>query len=265
MAELSASATVKEINTHIKKLRHAEATRAKFNNPLIGKDLQEQLAHAQALLNQLKAGPSSEKGNVDTWCHVRQELMVRPASSTLPKAILEALKLVATPFEVEMLMAELDMLLSGEDRAPPMDDVDLEGIDIGEDWDTGVEEYAKMPLSDVWAELGRAEEQTVPFFNTREDPAGSDPWTEEGIAALNHKDAKPFGPRWHQLVGVMKLLDNMFNDQPVLLMDDVGVGKTMQVIAFVCFRAFFFAFYQKHQRFPGKYGAYLPWHRISRL
>ncbi|KAH9841961.1 P-loop containing nucleoside triphosphate hydrolase protein, partial [Rhodofomes roseus] len=129
-------------------------------------------------------------------------------------------------------------------------------IDL-DDWSSGVEEYAECDLDTMWAALGREKEHTLPFFNTMEDPSGStDAWSPEGQTALKSGSAVSLTPRWHQLVGIVKMLVNMFEGKPVLLMDEVGVGKTMQVIGFICMHAWLHQVYKQTKRYPGMFAKY---------
>ncbi|KAH9828580.1 uncharacterized protein C8Q71DRAFT_719210 [Rhodofomes roseus] len=119
------------------------------------------------------------------------------------------------------------------------------------DWGSGVEEYEECTMETLWGYIGRQKEKTIPFFNVKESASGlADPWSEQGIKDMEADDAVPLIPRWHQLVGIVKMLDNYLSGRPTLLMDGVGVGKTMQVVGFICVVAFFHEYYSVHGKFP---------------
>ncbi len=52
----------------------------------------------------------------------------------------------------------------------------------------------------------------------------------------------------------------MFSDQsPLLLMDQVGIGKTMQLVGLIAVIAYFIDYHDKNHKFPGAYGKHLFW------
>jgi hypothetical protein len=127
-------------------------------------------------------------------------------------------------------------------------------LDIDVEWSEGVEEFHDLSMDDLWALLGLAE-KAVPFFNATQDPfSNNDPWTKEGHQWLK-ENGKDLELRWHQLVGVVKMLYNAFAGRPVLLMDEVGLGKTIQLTACIAILAYYRDYYATHQRFPGAFGA----------
>jgi hypothetical protein len=130
-----------------------------------------------------------------------------------------------------------------------------ENIDVG-DWKSGVEEYDKRSEDELWEDLGMPEKK-LPFFQTRSDPdAAVDPWSEDGQQWLDNpaSPAQNLAPRWHQLVGILRLIDRVLDGRPVMLMDGVGVGKTMQAVGLIACLAHYREHYRKHGKFPGKFG-----------
>lgn len=151
------------------------------------------------------------------------------------------------------MMAELTASL--EDEEDDMEVVVPDGDISVDDWNTGVEGMATWTPDKVWNALGCGETRAIPFFNRRDDPMGTvEPWSEEGLNFQQTNMGTPLEPRWHQLLGIIKMLQNMFEGRPILLMDEVGVGKTLQVIGFICFRAFFRQYYTRYHRYPGMFG-----------
>ncbi|KAG1841574.1 P-loop containing nucleoside triphosphate hydrolase protein [Suillus subluteus] len=174
----------------------------------------------------------------------------------LPKSLRDALDKLATEQEVKELELLIETTLAA--MVPPDGDevaVDFtENMDVS-DWKSGVEEYDKCSEDDLWEYLGLPEKR-LPFFQTRSDPdAAMDPWSEEGQQWLDDptSPAQSLAPRWHQLVGILRLIDRFLDGKPVMLMDGVGVGKTMQAVGLIACLAHYMEHYKKHGKFPGKF------------
>ncbi|KAH9828575.1 P-loop containing nucleoside triphosphate hydrolase protein [Rhodofomes roseus] len=232
--------TSRSIKAYVKRMENKIAISRKFDNGVVCQAFERQLQRVADLRTQME----------DTTVNV----------PGLPKQVFEAIRLLANEEEVRALTTELDLILSDE-VADPIE-INVDGADAPEmDWGTGVEEYEGFSEDELWAMLGRAKEKTIPFFNTAEAATGvHDPWSPKGIEAMTATDAVPLRPHWHQLIGVVKMLDNYLRGDPTLLMDGVGVGKTMQVVGVVCCLAFFHAHYAQHGHFPGKF-ANIKYHR----
>ena len=124
-------------------------------------------------------------------------------------------------------------------------------------WKEGVEDLGMVTEDDLWTYLGFAVEQKLPFFQEFTDPdAVIEPWTEEGERWLADQGSarEPLRPRWHQLVGVFRMLQRSFEGTPVLLMDGVGIGKTFQVIGLIACLTYYQVYYAKTGKFPGYFG-----------
>lgn len=132
-----------------------------------------------------------------------------------------------------------------------------EGPELKMDWTEGVEDLQHLTENQLWDALG-CKDKALPFFQTWNDPdAVINPWSKEGVNWLadpNNTLRHPLRPRWHQLVGILRMLQRAFNGEPVLLMDGVGIGKTFQVIGFIACLAYYQPFYEKHGKFPGHFG-----------
>ena len=125
-----------------------------------------------------------------------------------------------------------------------------------DDWKSGVEEYQELTLADVWAALGFGETQALASFNQFEDPAGA-VFSDQQTAwtALEKKGGLiPLRPRWHQIVGMLKIMEHVIKGKPLLIMDHVGVGKTIQLIGACTLYSVFYRYFCEHQTFPGKFG-----------
>lgn len=129
-----------------------------------------------------------------------------------------------------------------EEVVPIRRDVDMEK------WTEGVEAYRNLTDEEVAAGLGLTA-PCMPFFNTKQDPEGDDdPWSAKGLAALEAPTAVPLQPRWHQWVGVLRIMDNMFSGKHMLLMDQVGVGKSMQAVGAIAMYQYQRMYWQRHGR-----------------
>jgi hypothetical protein len=100
-------------------------------------------------------------------------------------------------------------------------------------------------------------EKKLPFFQVWSDPdAVTDPWSKEGQQWLDNLTnlIQSLAPWWHQLVSILKMIDRVLDCEPVMLMDGVGVGKTMQAVGLIACLAHYREHYRKHRKFPGKFG-----------
>ncbi|KAJ7488758.1 hypothetical protein B0H11DRAFT_1720317 [Mycena galericulata] len=114
-------------------------------------------------------------------------------------------------------------------------------------WEEGTEEYSHLSVDQLWVLIGLPD-KAIPFFNTKLDPTGlHNPWTDEGNAFFeDDRNSKiNLTPRWHQLVGLYKMMNMAFIAEPVVLMDEVGLGKTLQSIALVACLAYYRDYYQQ--------------------
>jgi len=59
-----------------------------------------------------------------------------------------------------------------------------------------------------------------------------------------------FTLKWHQLVGVVRMVELCFAGKPCLLMDEVGVGKTVETLAAIAALAHLHNFYQDYGHYP---------------
>ena len=132
-----------------------------------------------------------------------------------------------------------------------------------DDWETGVEEYQDYNLDQIWAALGLGDSRTLPSFNEVQDdnPDVServDPWKKElwNKFVASGKGAE-LRPRWHQLVGIVKIMHHVIEGKPLLLMDQVGVGKTLQIVGAITTYALFHRYYQANGKFPGEFGKFI--------
>ncbi|KAI6116603.1 P-loop containing nucleoside triphosphate hydrolase protein [Pisolithus croceorrhizus] len=178
----------------------------------------------------------------------------------LPKALREALSKLATEHEIR----EIEQLVQAalENIQPDDRMIELpEGDAVEFSWKEGVEDLSKLTEDELWAHLGLKESKAIPLFQKYTDPdAAIEPWTDEGEAWLSNPESgrEPLRARWHQLVGILRMLQRAFQGEAVLLMDGVGIGKTFQVIGFIACLAWFRSHFAAHKKFPGSF-ANLKW------
>ncbi|KAH9912109.1 P-loop containing nucleoside triphosphate hydrolase protein [Epithele typhae] len=66
---------------------------------------------------------------------------------------------------------------------------------------------------------------------------------------------QPLTLLWHQYGGVISILDRLFRGNPAMLCDDVGLGKTIQAVATMCYLDFAHQHHEKHGKWPGQFGS----------
>ncbi|KAI9062335.1 hypothetical protein FKP32DRAFT_1574398 [Trametes sanguinea] len=147
------------------------------------------------------------------------------------------------------------------------EDRDFDLIDMTSDaladWKEGVEAYKDLTIEQMQQMLGLPSPH-FPFFNQKQDPSGIHlPWSEEGRAALRSSEAVELSPFWHQWVGVLKIMDNMMAHKHVLLMDQVGVGKTMQAIGAIAVYEWLRLMFSQKGRYPDRFGTSLLIHAMK--
>ncbi|KAG2359170.1 P-loop containing nucleoside triphosphate hydrolase protein [Suillus spraguei] len=219
--------------THIGQHPHLpEETRISSHTLSLFKD-EETVEKLDARRKQVNAMLAAAKKDKDS---TKAESIAR-----LPKSLRDALDKLATEDEVK----ELEILIES-----------TLGAMVPSDGDEVVIDFTEILIDDdLWEHLGLSEKK-LPFFQTRTDPdATIDPWSEEGQQWLDdpHGHAQNLAPRWHQLVGILRLIDRVLDGRPVMLMDGVGVGKTMQAVGLIACLAHYREHYRKHGRFPGKF------------
>jgi hypothetical protein len=79
-----------------------------------------------------------------------------------------------------------------------------------------------------------------------------DRW-EAGEEALHTAELAGLKLSRRQIVGIVQMLINAFQGIPIMNNDDVGVGKTFQVLGFIAVLAWFHEYRKKTGTFPGKY------------
>ncbi|KAI0363031.1 hypothetical protein BV20DRAFT_916401, partial [Pilatotrama ljubarskyi] len=123
-----------------------------------------------------------------------------------------------------------------------------------DDWKEGVEEYRELDVADVQRAFALPTPH-LPFFNKKQDLAAVHaPWSPEGREALKAPEATELRPFWHQWIGILKLVDNMMHGRSTLIMDQVGVGKTMQAVGLIAMYEWLRRYHAQHHRYPDHFG-----------
>ncbi|KAG2087837.1 hypothetical protein BD769DRAFT_1372784, partial [Suillus cothurnatus] len=222
--------TIASIRTYLKKLEALVTLLSMFKDQETVKNLSSRHEQVNTMLATAKKDPTKAELVVHEWASI-QLTCVRWLK--VLELLIETTLAVIVLFEGDKVVIDFG-----------------ENIDIG-DWKSGVEEYDKCSEDEPWEDLGMPEKK-LPFFQMRSDPdAAIDPWSKYGQQWLdNPAGPAHLAPQWHQLVGILRLIDRVLDGRPVILMDGVGVGKTMQAVGLI---AHYREHYRKHGKFPGKF------------
>ena len=176
-------------------------------------------------------------------------MQIRPG---LSKNLRNALGRMASKKEALQMSEQLWEHLELE-KAPMEDRIEFD-VDPApqEEWSEGVEHLKHKNPAELYVLLG-LEKHSILFF--REDGAVKQDVSGD-LGELESSTTMTEGTslRWHQLVRTVRALERAATSDPVLLMDDVGLGKTLQVIAIFVMLAFYQEYYKKNKRYPGDWG-----------
>ena len=176
----------------------------------------------------------------------------------LSKNLRDALKYLASETEVTALLTQLAERVELHKTDGPGEPfvLDLEPEDPM-DWTEGVESFQNVTEEDLYKILG-FDDGKIPFLVTEIDADTDIGVEDEDATSLAPPsqvvEKQPFALKWHQLVGVVKMMQCAMRSQPVLLMDDVGLGKTLQVIAFFAVLTYYRQFHSDTAKYPGSWG-----------
>ncbi|KAF9219651.1 hypothetical protein BS17DRAFT_769871 [Gyrodon lividus] len=180
----------------------------------------------------------------------------RKATKKLPKSVVNALSQLASANEIAantiIIHASLENL-----------NVDItkrviievnENINIS-NWSEGVEALNMLTTDELWERLGLPQKQLLFFQEWRNPNLVVDAWSNEGQQCLKDANSgrQPLIPRWHQLVGIYRTLERVFKDKPLLLMDSVGLGKTLQAVRAIACMAYYRECFRTKGTFPGHF------------
>ena len=133
-----------------------------------------------------------------------------------------------------------------------------------DDWESGTESLESKTPQQMCELLGIRYGEPIPYFNNYIDTIGvRDPWVHKQLLDPNAEDENrtELRAKWHQLVGIFKMLQQTFEGKSTLLMDAVGLGKTLQVVGVIAL----LAYYREVKKATGEYpGHFSKWFRTSR-
>ncbi|GJE96699.1 DEAD/DEAH box helicase [Phanerochaete sordida] len=139
----------------------------------------------------------------------------------------------------------------------PIDDDNYNPIEDGkpmDSWnlDAEVGHISCRSKPEIYVSLGIPTERLPCFSGWRDPDRCHDTWTEaEDPAPADHK--VPAELKWHQVVGLRRLAEAMMARKSLLVLDEVGVGKTLQVLALIAYRILCLRSLEKHGRLPGSF------------
>lgn len=173
----------------------------------------------------------------------------------LPPTLVEALHQLADDNDLlEIRTTVYERICEIVEEDTPLDLPTGESFDL--EWSEGTERYKEYTRDDVLNALGIPDGR-MPSFNAFLDPKGEKTyWRDRGWFEDDANVKLPCNPRWHQLIGMLALLDSAFNGKNILLMDEVGLGKTMQVAGVVALVTYFREFYAEKKDFPGAFSEF---------
>jgi hypothetical protein len=132
----------------------------------------------------------------------------------LPKPIRDALQHLASPDDIHTLGLEIHERLLRLLREPAQ----VPELDFNQEppmeWEEGVEELSTKSMDDLWALLGLQTTKALPDFNDKIDPNAHNYWSNPEYMVENDFTLCPLAPRWHQLVGILKIVLQAFKGQP---------------------------------------------------
>lgn len=167
----------------------------------------------------------------------------------------DSLLLIANEVDRDRVNAEIAehiVQLASEQIEVPT--IALEELKL-DDWESGVEAFQAMSLSEVMQFLGLKEDQPVFYFNDVIDRLGEhDPWVNK--EPQDPETVIPLRLLWHQAVGIAKMLLQLFEGKPTLLMDSVGLGKTMQVVGVIALLVYFREYKTANGVYPGGFSKF---------
>ncbi|GJE99781.1 hypothetical protein PsYK624_160520 [Phanerochaete sordida] len=105
---------------------------------------------------------------------------------------------------------------------------------------------------DIYISLGIPNEHLPTLTTWRDQYRCHDTWTEqEDPAPEDHK--VPAELKWHQVVGLRRMAEAMMAHKSLLVLDEVGVGKTLQVLALIAYRILCFRSVEVHNKLCGDF------------
>ena len=138
---------------------------------------------------------------------------------------------LTTEDQAERILMELQGLLDlSLEESAPLPILNFGSVNMSaiiNDWKEGVKQYHQYSQNELGEILEPSNTCVILFFQKKLDVHETcQPWMEEGEHWLSTSpDTQLLQVKWHQLVSMIHLLDCTLQGKPILLMDEVGVGK----------------------------------------
>ncbi|KZP14423.1 hypothetical protein FIBSPDRAFT_751821, partial [Athelia psychrophila] len=173
-------------------------------------------------------------------------------AAALPATLVEAIRQLASENDLQEIRTKVYERIT--EIQNDSDVIDLpNGEFVNMEWSEGTEDFQSTTREDIAVALGLVNGE-IPNFNAFLDPRGEKTyWDDPGWFADPAHAKLPCSPRWHQLVGLLAMIHRAFDGKNVLLMDEVGLGKTMQIVGVIAILAFFREYYDAKGHFPGAF------------
>lgn len=173
--------------------------------------------------------------------------------------MVEAIRQLASENDLQEIRTKVyERITEIDDEVDVIDLPSGESVDL--EWSEGTEDFQGNTVEELGAALGLVNGQ-IPNFNAVLDPRGEKTlWDDADWFADESNETIACNPRWHQLVGIVTMLERAFNNKNVLLMDEVGLGKTMQIVGMIAILTSFREYYEEKGHFPGAFSG-CPLHR----
>lgn len=185
---------------------------------------------------------------------VASGLDLTPSISELPPVLRRALAQLPSADDVESVLQGIQDSLRATDEDEQEVVLPTPGVDVGP-WSEGTERFASHTPEDLYKLLGVVDGH-IPGFNRTYDPNGElDSSTQAGRDFLASDASSLLQLRWHQYAAILRLMENTFEQRPMLTADEVGVGKSSQHLGHVATYANFLDFYTQSDDkcFPGMF------------
>ena len=248
--------TVDDLLPFLRKVDRLMVLAAAFNDK-VGSEALEKPLEDIADMYKIVTGelaPHKVKGERGDGTRVGSERSADKITRTgLSKNLRDALGRMASKREAITMGEQLVERMEVE-KAHMVDQMEFDVDDppTFEEWSEGVEHLKEKTPAQLYEWLG-LDTHSIPFFKVQASVEGGVSG-DLGELEMSATTTEGTSLRWHQLVGVVRILERAIKSEPVLLMDDVGLGKTVEVIALFAMLAYYREYFRTWQRYPGKWG-----------
>lgn len=225
-----------------------------LKDPVNVAHLQDRLATLYGFMEVMGMDKSGKTVKGTFVCHesAPDALLTSMPAAALPATLVEAIRQLASENDLQEIRTKVYERIT--EIQNDSDVIDLpNGEFVNMEWSEGTEDFQSTTREDIAVALGLVNGE-IPNFNAFLDPRGEKTyWDDPGWFADPAHAKLPCSPRWHQLVGLLAMIHRAFDGKNVLLMDEVGLGKTMQIVGVIAILAFFREYYDAKGHFPGAF------------